>query len=216
MRENAYGESGRRFSVLLGPDGAGKSSVMGRLAETLPAWRMVSTDPGFVAPEHALVSRLRRDLHDRLLPGLGTAYSADFLATMLQTAVVHVRDQVRHVDPEVPVLVDSYYYKILAKCRLAGVQDSRMYAWWRSFPRPSQVIFLDVSPEAAWHRRGDGAEVNALEHDGDDADWPGFERYQRNLRKLLLEEVRDLPVTMVREHPDADRAAEAVREVLVP
>ncbi|MFH0180588.1 hypothetical protein ACIA6D_44620 [Streptomyces cacaoi] len=205
-----------RFSVLLGPDGAGKSSVMGRLAETLPEWRMVSTDSAFVAPEHALVPRLRRDLHDHLLPGLGTAYSVDFLASVLQTAVVHVRDQVRDGDPRVPVLVDSYYYKILAKCRLAGVRDSRLYSWWRSFPQPARVVFLDVSPESAWHRRGDGTQLNALEYDGDDGDWPGFERYQKDLRKLLLEETRDLPVTMLREHPDADRAAEAVREVLAP
>ncbi|WP_329214536.1 hypothetical protein OG352_04445 [Streptomyces sp. NBC_01485] len=208
--------SERRFSVLLGPDGAGKSSVMGRLAEALPEWRMVSTDSAFVAPEHALVTRLRRDLHDHLLPGLGTAYSVDFLASVLQTAVVHVRDQVCGGDPRVPVLVDSYYYKILAKCRLAGVRDSRLYSWWREFPQPSQVVFLDVSPESAWRRRGDGTQLNVLEHDGADGDWPGFERYQKNLRKLLLEETRDLPVTMVQEQPDADRTAEAVREVLTP
>lgn len=207
--------SGRPFSVLLGPDGAGKSSVMGRLAQLLPEWRLLSTDSAFVAPEHALIPRLRRDLLDHLLPGLGTAYSVDFMASVLQTAVVHLRDQVLDSDPSVPLLVDSYYYKILAKCRMAGVQDSRMYSWWRSFPQPSRVVFLDVPPGTAWRRRGAGAELNALEHDGADGDWAGFERYQTNLRKLLLEEVRDLPVTLVKEHPDIDTAAEAVREVLV-
>jgi len=207
--------SERRFHVLLGPDGAGKSSVMERLTRTLPEWRLLSTDSAFVAPEHALISRLRRDLHDHLLPGLGTAYSADFLAGVLQTAVIHLRDQVQDSDPRVPLLVDSYYYKILAKCRMAGVQDSRLYSWWRSFPQPSRVVFLDVPPETAWRRRGDGTQLNVLEHDGEDGDWAGFERYQRNLRKTLLEETRDLPVTMLPQHPDADRAAEAVREVLV-
>ncbi|MET9882653.1 hypothetical protein ABZZ20_05725 [Streptomyces sp. NPDC006430] len=206
--------NGRRFHVLLGPDGAGKSSVMRRLAGMLPEWRLVSTDDAFVAPEHALIPRLRRDLHAHLLPGLGAAYSVDFLASVLQTAVVHLRDQVCGGDPEVPVLVDSYYYKILAKCRTAGVRDSRMYSWWRSFPQPSGVVFLDVSPGTAWRRRGNGARLNLLEHDGDDGDRADFERYQKNLRELMLEEVRDLPVTMLREQPDADRAAEAVREVL--
>ncbi|WP_327285441.1 MULTISPECIES: hypothetical protein [unclassified Streptomyces] len=206
--------SGRRFHVLLGPDGAGKSSVMRRLVPMLPQWRMVSTDSAFVAPEHALIPRLRQDVHDHLLPGLGGAYSVDFMASVLQTAVVHLRDQVREVDPQVPVLVDSYYYKILAKCRMAGVQDSRMYSWWRSFPQPSGVVFLDVSPGSAWRRRGDGAGLNALEYDGKDGSWTEFESYQRNLRKMLLEEVRELPVTMLTEQPDADRAAGAVREVL--
>ncbi|MFE0251243.1 hypothetical protein [Streptomyces sp. NPDC059010] len=206
--------SGRPFFVLLGPDGAGKSSVMGRLAALLPEWRLVSTDSAFVAPEHALIPRLRRDLQDHLLPGLGTAYSVDFLASVLQTAVVHLRDQVRGRDPRVPLLVDSYYYKILAKCRMAGVRDSRMYDWWRGFPQPDRVVYLDVSPEAAWRRRGDGTGLNSLEYEGDHGDWAGFERYQKDLGKLLLEEVRDLPVTVLPEQPGADRAAEAVRKVL--
>ncbi|MFI8259242.1 MULTISPECIES: hypothetical protein [unclassified Streptomyces] len=206
--------SGRRFHVLLGPDGAGKSSAMGRLVSMLPEWHLVSTDSAFVAPEHALITRLRQDVHEHLLPGLGTAYSADFLAGVLQTAVIHLRDQVREADPRVPVLVDSYYYKILAKCRMAGVTNRAMYGWWRSFPQPDGVVFLDVSPESAWRRRGDGARLNSLEYDGEDGSWPEFERYQRNLRKLLLEEVRELPVTMLAQQPDADRAAEAVREVL--
>ncbi|MGW2722943.1 hypothetical protein [Streptomyces sp. NPDC001492] len=204
----------RPFSVLLGADGAGKSSVMGRLSHLLPEWRLVSVDSAFVAPEHELITRLRRDLEDHLLPGLGAAYSVDFLAGVLQTAVIHLRDQLHAGEPGVPVLVDSYYYKILAKCRLAGVRDSRIYSWWRSFPQPERVLFLDVSPASAWRRRGDGTQLNALEYDGDSADWAGFETYQKNLRKLLLEEVRDLPMTVLPEQPDADRAADAVRKVL--
>lgn len=204
----------RPFSVLLGPDGAGKSSVMERLADLLPQWRLLSVDSTLVAPQHALITRLRKDLQDYLLPGLGTVYSADFLASVLQTAVVHLRDQVLARDPEVPVLVDSYYYKILAKCRMAGVQDSRIYSWWRSFPQPDRVVFLDVSAESAWRRRGEGTQLNVLEYDGPTANWESFERYQKNLRKLLLEEVGELPVTILREQPDADRAADAVRKVL--
>jgi thymidylate kinase len=206
--------AGRPFCVLLGPDGAGKSSVMRHLAELLPEWRLVSTDSAFIAPEHTLITRLRRDLQDHLLPGLGTAYSADFLASVLQTAVVHLRDQVHGRDPQVPVLVDSYYYKILAKCRMAGIQDTPMYDWWRTFPRPDRVVYLDVPPSAAWRRRGGGAGLNSLEYDGDDGDLAGFERYQTDLRKLMLEEVRDLPVTELPQQPSVERAAEAVREVL--
>ncbi|RBM14138.1 AAA family ATPase [Streptomyces sp. PT12] len=206
--------TGPAFWVLLGPDGAGKSSVMERLARTLPGWRLVSTDRAFVAPEHALITRLRRDLHDHLLPGLGDAYSADLLAAVLQTAVVHIRDQLRDGDPRQPVLVDSYYYKILAKCRLAGVRDERLYSWWRSFPRPRRVLFLDVSPETAWRRSGEGTRLNALEHDGVPGDRGSFERYQKSLRTMLLEEVREVPVTLLREQPDVDRATAAVLEVL--
>ncbi|GAA3311269.1 hypothetical protein GCM10020295_80510 [Streptomyces cinereospinus] len=161
-----------------------------------------------------MITRLRRDLTDHLLPGLGTAYSADFLASVLQTAVVHMRDQVHERDPRVPVLADSYYYKILAKCRMAGVRDTLMYDWWRSFPQPDRVVYLDVSPSSAWWRRGGGAGLNPLEYAGETGDMAGFERYQKELRQLLLEEVCDLPVTELPEQPSVERAVEVVREVL--
>ncbi|KRV51402.1 hypothetical protein AQ490_01190 [Wenjunlia vitaminophila] len=206
----------RCFFVLLGPDGAGKSSVMRELAVRLPGWRAVSTDDGLVGSGHALVTQLRRNVVRDVLPHLGTSYSTDFLVGLLQTAVIHLRDELRRHDEDVPLLMDSYYYKILAKCRLAGVQDHPMYGWWRSFPRPRAVVYLDVSPESAWRRSGNGTRLNPLEYFGDRPEWLGFESYQKSLRKLMLEEVRELPVTIIEEQPSVTRAADAVVEVLTP
>ncbi|MFE4516165.1 hypothetical protein ACFRMQ_18445 [Kitasatospora sp. NPDC056783] len=206
----------RPFFVLLGPDGAGKSSVMSEVGERLPGWRTLSTDGDLVRPEHALIGRLRRGVVDDVLPGLGISYSPEFLASLLQTAVVHLRDEVRRQDPGTPLLVDSYYYKILAKCRLAGVQENPMYSWWRSFTQPRAVVYLDVSPASAWRRRGGGTGLNPLEHTGELPDWDGFESYQTSLRKLMLEEVRHVPVTMIDEQPTVAHATDAVLEVLAP
>ncbi|MEU3754214.1 hypothetical protein AB0H17_15835 [Streptomyces olivoreticuli] len=204
----------RPFYVLLGPDGAGKSSVMAEVAARLPGWRTLSTDHGLVGPGYDLVSALRRHVGEDVLPHLGTHYSADFLASMLQTAVVHLKDELtRHAD-DVPLLMDSYYYKILAKCRLAGIRHNPMYTWWRSFPQPRAVVYVDVSPASAWRRSGNGARLNPLEYFGERPEWLGFESYQTSLRKLMLEEVRDLPVTIIEEQPSAARAADAVVEVL--
>ncbi|MFE2104613.1 hypothetical protein ACFXAF_01875 [Kitasatospora sp. NPDC059463] len=204
----------RPFFVLLGPDGAGKSSVMSAVEAGPSGWRTLSTDGGLVRPEHALIDRLRRGVFEDVLPGLGSAYSTEFLASLLQTAVVHLRDEIRRQDPEVPLLIDSYYYKILAKCRLAGVDENPMYSWWRSFPQPRAVVYLDVSPASAWQRLGHGARLNPLEHFGRLPDWGGFESYQKSLRKLMLEEVRHVPVAMIEEQPSAERTADAVLEVL--
>ncbi|WP_315904266.1 hypothetical protein [Streptomyces sp. ASQP_92] len=204
----------RPFYVLLGPDGAGKSSVMAEVAARLPGLRTLSTDHGLVGPGHALVGALRRNVVEDVLPHLGTYYSTDFLASVLQTAVVHLRDELERHQDDVPLLMDSYYYKILAKCRLAGIRHNPMYTWWRSFPQPRVVVYLDVSPASAWARSGEGARLNPLEYFGDRPEWLGFESYQRSLRKLMLEEVRDVPVTIIEEQPSAARAAEAVVEVL--
>lgn len=201
------------FDVLLGPDYAGKSSVLTELAAAEPSWRFVSVDDAFLQPQHALIARLRRQLVGEALPGLGTAYSPDFIAGLLQTAVLHVRDQVA-ASAGAPVLVDSYYYKILAKCRLAGAAENPMFDWWRSFPQPRRVLFLDVSPETAWERCGLGAVANPLEYHGDEPTWAGFRSYQDDLREAMLEEVRELSVVRLSEQDGIDRMARDVREVL--
>lgn len=186
---------------------------MAELASERSPWRFVSVDDAFVAPRHALIPRLRRQLVTQALPALDTAYSADFIASLMQTAVVYLRDQITgHAGP---ALVDSYYYKILAKCRLAGSADNPMFAWWRTFPQPSRVLYLDVSPAIAWRRSGAGARANRLEHYGERADWPGFEAFQSALNKLLLDEVRQLPVTVIHQRDGVGRMAKAIRKELL-
>lgn len=203
---------GPPFCVLLGPDYAGKSTAMARLAETPAPWRIVSVDDAFLGPDHGLIGRLRRALVTETLPALGTAYSPDFATALLQTAVVHLRDQV--AARREPVLVDSYYYKILAKCRLLGAEENPLFAWWRSFPQPALVVYLDVPPETAWRRAGDGRDLNALEHYGPEPHHDSFAAYQADLRKLMLEEVRHRPVRVVDGTAGVDATVRTIREVL--
>ncbi|NEY35858.1 hypothetical protein GTU99_27490 [Streptomyces sp. PRKS01-65] len=201
-----------RFCVLLGPDYAGKSSVLSAFARQSVPWRLLSLDDAFTAPEHALIGRLRRELVKEVAAHPGR-WSAEFLTAMLHTAAVHLRDRLL-ADPA-PAVIDSYHYKLLAKCRLAGVPDTApVLAWWRSFPRPRRVVFLEVSPETAWRRCGHGSALNPLEHYGPAPDWDGFRRYQTDLAKTLRDEIHGLPVTVVAEQRDAAATARAIREVL--
>jgi thymidylate kinase len=201
------------FFVLLGPDYAGKSSAMRELANSLPEWRFISIDRAFVEPAHKLIAKLRRQLITEALPALGPAYSPDFAAALMQTAVVHLRDQVVARDPGRPALVDSYYYKILAKCLLVGAAPS-MLSWWRSFPQPRRIIYLDVSPEVAWRRSGFGTAANRLEHYGDLPGRTAFETFQADLHKLMYEEIRQLPVSHINSQNSVAETARAIREVL--
>jgi hypothetical protein len=201
------------FFVVLGPDYAGKSSALTELRAGSAPFRIISTDGDLLDARHAVVADLRRAVGE-LLPSLGTPYSAEFLAALLQTAVVHVRDELFRGDGSIPTLVDSYYYKILAKCRLAGVADNPMFAWWRSFPQPRRVIYLDVPTESAWRRSGRGASLNPLEYYGQRPERDGFQRYQRDLAKLMSDEIHGLPVTVVEERESPAGTADAIREVL--
>ncbi|MFJ9418678.1 hypothetical protein ACIRPT_31655 [Streptomyces sp. NPDC101227] len=202
------------FSVLLGADFAGKSSVMTELAATRPDWRLLSTDGEFTKTAFPLVAQLRRHVVDDVLPELGRSYSPEFLAALLQTAVIHLRDRIARCGPGTPVVVDSYYYKILAKCRLAGVGENPMFAWWRSFPRPRRIVYLEVPHRTAWQRSRHGTLLNPLEHAGPRPTEFTFESYQRDLRKIMLEETRDIPMTVIEECGDVARTAAAVRRAL--
>jgi thymidylate kinase len=206
--------AGPPFVVLLGPDYAGKSSTMAELAGSGSPWRLISVDDTFLGPGHALIAQLRRQLVADTLPALGRAYSLDFAASLMQTAVVHLRDQIMAGAGRRPALVDSYYYKVLAKCRLAGSGDNPMFAWWRSFPQPRRVLFLEVAPETAWRRSHVGAKANRLEHYGERPDKAAFETFQSDLRRLMFDEVRHLPLSIIRERSSVARTTQDVREVL--
>ncbi|MFI5794896.1 dTMP kinase [Streptomyces sp. NPDC051677] len=204
----------RPFVVLLGPDYAGKSTVLAQLAEAMTRWRFLSVDDAHLAPEHALIGRLRREVVKDVAPH-ADAWSPEFFATLLQTAVVHLRDRLLDDDGVGrPAVVDSYYYKLLAKCRLAGVPEDPLLAWWRTFPQPSRVIYFDVTPETTWRRSRRGADLNLLEYYGERPEWDGFCRYQTDLDKALRDEIQGLPVTVVEEQARPEHVAAAVRQVL--
>ncbi|MFE3873442.1 hypothetical protein ACFXPX_03465 [Kitasatospora sp. NPDC059146] len=166
-----------------------------------------------LAPEHELIGRLRRNVVKDVAPHPGV-WSPDFFATLVQTAVVHLRDQLLRADAGTPVVVDSYYYKLLAKCRLAGAGDSPLLDWWRTFPRPIRVVYLDVPPGTTWERSRQGADLNVLEYYGPQPDPAGFRRYQSDLAKVMRDEIQDLPVTVIEELDRPELTAAAIREVV--
>lgn len=212
-RTHASGTAHAPFCVLLGPDYAGKSSALGHLSRTQPRWRTLSVDDAFLAPEHALIGRLRRHAVQDVAAHR-EAWSPELFATLVQAGAVHLRDQLLRADPDTPVLIDSYYYKLLAKCLLAGAPDGPLFAWWRTFPQPLRVVYLDVTPETAWQRCRRGADLNLLEHYGPRPEWDGFRRYQNDLVKSLLGEIQHLPRTVIAEQDRPQDTVAAIREVL--
>ena len=202
------------FVVLLGGDYAGKSSALARLAAAPGTWRFVSVDTDFLTAQYGLLTRLRRDvITDVVAPDKW--YSTDFLTTMLQTAVVHLRDRVIDHTHCTLTIVDSYYYKILAKCRLAGVANNHpMLQWWRSFPQPRRVVYLERSLDSAWQRCSYGAALNRLEHHGAEPTRTAFDRYQADLDQAMRHEIKSVPVSVINE-TTPDQTVRAIREIII-
>ncbi|MFJ6676176.1 hypothetical protein ACIQMJ_34175 [Actinosynnema sp. NPDC091369] len=202
------------FVVLLGPDYAGKSSAMSELAVSGWPWRLVSVDDALLPPAYPVIAGLRRHLLRDVLSAPAGTYSPDFTASLLQTAAVHLRDRLVEPGDDRPVLVDSYYYKLLAKCRLTGSPEHPLFAWWRSFPQPRGVVYLDVDPATAWSRSGAGAATNRLEHYGERVDEASFRAFQTDLRVAMLTEVRHLDLVEIQQQGSPADTADTVRKVL--
>ncbi|MFJ7769019.1 hypothetical protein ACIQ1J_11575 [Streptomyces sp. NPDC097107] len=92
---------GPEFTVLLGPDYSGKSSVLRRLADS-GHWTVVTCDQTPLDTDYALIGRARRELLSEALRAPAGRYSPDILITLLQLAVVHMRDRVTGAPPGRP------------------------------------------------------------------------------------------------------------------
>ncbi|MEU4794380.1 hypothetical protein [Streptomyces sp. NPDC023327] len=181
------------FWVLLGTDYCGKSSVLAELAARTGPVQPMSYDPALLPGDYGALAALPN--------ALGAARagrnSPEYVMALLNVAVAYLWDRVATAPPGRTPLLDSYYYKILVKCRLLGLPGGPWQDHWRSLPRPAGVIFLDVPPGTAWLRSGGGASLNAMEHYGPTAGEESFTRFQRDLRTGLLDEVRGLRVEHV-------------------
>jgi thymidylate kinase len=192
------------FWTLLGPDFSGKSTVLTRL-HSEHGWHVVSYDDRYLEP-FPLIRRLRETWVDEAFVWSGRRYSPELVLAALHPIVLHLRDEMARAQDRQKVVVDSYYYKLLAKCALLGLEHSEVFACWRAFPQPKGVLYLDLPSEVAWDRSGGGARLNPFEYFGAQATRAGFTRLQNELRGALLKEVAQVPLTVI----DADVSPEAV------
>lgn len=184
-----------KYWTLLGPDFSGKSTLLARLRAE-HGWQVVSHDAPYLA-EHPLIAKLKRSWIDDGLRWTGTRYTPELVLSVMHTVVLYLRDEIERQTGDTPVIVDSFYYKQLAACALLGAGHEPTFAYWRTFPQPQGVLYLDVPPEVTWERTDRGAEANAYECYGDGVNREGFLRLQTDLRAGMLAEVADLSVTMI-------------------
>ncbi|MFI0817982.1 hypothetical protein ACH4TX_17440 [Streptomyces sp. NPDC021098] len=205
--------TGPRFTVLLGPDYSGKSSVLERLAER-GTCTVVSYDETLLDPAYSLIASARDEFIADALRAPAGLYSSDLLLTLVQIAVVHLRDRVVDAPPDRPVIVDSYYFKLLAKCSLLGHGNPSLFSWWRSFPRPDQVIYLEVAPAVAWERSGWGAGTNTMEHYGEKPTEESFTSFQADLARTIRQEVAGLNLTTLGPCDDIEESVDLVEKAI--
>lgn len=197
------------FWVLLGPDFAGKSTALTRVRDEI-GWQVVSHDDHHLG-DRPLITTLRSCWVDEALRHAGTRYTDELVLAVMHAVILHQRDELRRRTGSGPVVMDSFYYKVLAACTLLGVVHEPTFAYWRTFPQPKGVIYLDVPAEVTWDRSQLGERATAFEYYGDTVSRNGFLRMQRDLRDAMLGEIKDLPVTLI----DATAGETAVLQKIV-
>ncbi|MEO6504331.1 MAG: hypothetical protein ABIQ09_20785 [Jatrophihabitantaceae bacterium] len=183
------------FWTLLGPDFAGKSTALARLRDE-HGWQVVSHDDRFLQ-DYPLVAMLRGCWIDDALVWAGKRYTAELVISVMHPVILHQRDELARQTGPGPVIIDSFFYKVLAACALLGVSHEPTFDYWRSFPQPEGVVYLDVPAEVAWERAGQGSKASAFEHYGPEVTRDGFLRMQTDLRTRMLAEVKGLPLTVI-------------------
>jgi thymidylate kinase len=203
-------------AVVVGADHAGKSTVIrALLARNYP---VISCDDDLLEPPYTVLAKLRQAWGHAMASG--QSFSREFMLTGLQLPLFYMRDEMSRRRGIEPVVMDSYYYKVLAKCRLLRLEISRMTTLWREFPDPDLVIVLAADDEALWQRSGRGKLVNPFEHYGAEVSKDSYLAFQRDLLREIRKETRHLPCCEVDANEDPDvvlqQVQAAVAEARIP
>ncbi|WP_369220705.1 dTMP kinase [Streptomyces sp. R39] len=173
------------FIVLLGIDGSGKTSLLSALRGGTFAtvgWRDLRNHelPAVMAPDapSAIKDRLS-DLPRAMFVGGHIVAQYEYL---VRPEVVEGRN----------VLLDSYWYKVLAKERALGRLSPALEDLRQLLPVPDAVVLLDVDPRTAWARRGGTcAPYERFDDPGGQA--AGFVRFQECLLAQWEADLRGHP-----------------------
>ena len=201
--------------VLLGGDYCGKSSVMRALREQND-WGLVSCDDDFLPDAYRSMTRLREVFFESVLPNVKQMPSPDFALLGLQMSTAYLRDWAGKLRERGPVLVDSYYYKVLAKCSCTAWSSGDALAAWRNYPQPDEVIYLSVDPEVALARATSHGGPNPFEAMGSkgSGDRDGFLEFQARVARSMREEIRRIPTSVVDANRSPAEVAHDVRQLL--
>src|SRR6266446_4344592 len=110
-----------QFWTVLGGDYAGKSEVLHQVGHET-GWQVISYDDPYLYA-HPIVRWLRESAFFEAYSQLGQPYSADLAFSLLTPIVLYLRDEVLRTAADGPAVVDSYYYKLLAKSIITGLAD---------------------------------------------------------------------------------------------
>jgi thymidylate kinase len=197
-----------RFFVVSGGDGAGKTTMLERLAALRPEWEVGSYRPADWLPHERLphfdwqLERHPKTVVHRLEPLSRAGFFLSMISAHWEYWILS------RLEAGKVVVVDSYYYRFYAKERVRGSAPEPFYAVLELLPSAAALILAELAPERAAERKRsfDRYEV------GSSADREDFLAFQRRVLEELRAVARRTGTPLVRL--DADRPADEVAEDL--
>lgn len=145
------------FIVLIGIDGSGKSTLLRALADAgvhTTSWHDLRSHdvPAMLAPNAPT------EIKARLTPLSRSMFIGGHLVAQYEYLVRPALDLGQDV------VLDSYYFKLLAKERLLGFAQPALESLCLELPQPDALILIDTPPELSWSRKA--GELSSYEHFG--------------------------------------------------
>jgi thymidylate kinase len=197
-----------RFVVVLGIDGSGKSSLMAWLGArglTVVDWTSVLEIPDLQLL-YADVARgiAFKKTREMIAPNTRSFEFLLFFSAQWEYLIERPLAEGRDV------VVDSYYYKQLAKDESFGFVNDALRRGLPALPDPDHVVFLDIPLDVAYRRKG--GHVSFTEVIGA-PDFAGFCRLQDQLSERMRGYTSHLPTTRLSslDTPPAALAEELLR-----
>lgn len=183
--------------VLVGVDGAGKTTLSRRLGEELEDYGGLSLSHRMIGRRQPYAERCMAGVAELLWPRDNTTFDhllpAEFYVFLKATWYALFSDLV--LQPELEegrtVLVDGWHYKFIAKMTLDGFSEHYLRAIFSHVWKPDLVVMLDADIEGIWERRTDFRSHELGLHEGySELGRQSFLDYQGKVREKLLEMAR--------------------------
>jgi thymidylate kinase len=135
-----------RFLVLLGIDGSGKSTLLFCMAKAgvqTASWHELRSHevPATLAPN------VPTSVKNRLTPLARAMFIGGHLVAQYEYLVRP------RIEAGLTTVLDSYYYKLLAKERLLGFAHPALEQLCAELPQPDGIIYVDVDPRESYRRK---------------------------------------------------------------
>lgn len=172
--------------VLTAGDGAGKSTLLARLRPLMQGVDFLSIDPTFLYPLEAAshmdwaLATHPRNVIWRCAPMVRGAF---FVTTFSVLAEHYIRPALGRR----PIVVDSYWYRYLAKERLQNPAGADMFHdFARRLPVPDLIVELSCDYGIAFRRKDSVSPLETREGDDAAAAFAGFQRDVAEIVRGLL------------------------------